>query len=140
MVAQATVDLFQVWGEKEDEHVPHYCISVSCVNRVMQGLTAVPAASLTNAIKLHRLWIHEACRVWADRLMTEDDRVWFIRHMDRIGVQHFKLNLDKYLFASSMGGADFRILPKIHFSSLQNSSSSEIICDEVEKLNNLITL
>lgn len=127
----ATVDLYRIWEEKTEENVAHYSVSVSCVNRVIQGLMSVPSSCLTNAIKLHRLWIHEACRVWADRLMTEEDRKWFIRHLDRIGVTHFKQNLDKYLFASAMGGADYRILPKIHFSKLQNMNAPEVICDEV---------
>lgn len=129
-VSVATIELFQVWEEKEKDSVSHYSVSVSCVNRVIQGLMSVPAANLVNANKLHRLWIHETCRVWADRLMTDDDRKWFLLHVDRIGVAHFKQSLDKYLFASAMGGADYRILPKIHFSKLQSLTAPEIICDE----------
>jgi hypothetical protein len=91
----------------------------------------VQAANLPNVNKLHRLWIHETCRVWADRLMSDEDRQWFISHLDRIGLVHFKQNLSKYLFASAMGGADYTILPKIHFSKLPSLKSAEVICDEV---------
>lgn len=130
----ATVELYQVWEEKAQQNIAHYCVSVSCVNRVIQGIMNVAAANLSNANKLHRLWIHETCRVWADRLMSDADRQWFINHLDRIGLIHYKQSLSKYLFASTMGGADYTILPKIHFSKLPSLKSTEVISDEVSSI------
>ena len=117
--------------EKAVDGVCHYTVSISCVTRVIQGISRVPSSCLTNANKLHRLWVHECCRVWGDRLVSSDDRVWFLKNLDQVSIARFKQNLDQYLFASSLGSADYSNLPNIHFSTLQSINSSEIFCDEV---------
>lgn len=125
----ATIELYEVWKqEKSDTGIAHYSVGMSCINRIVQGLKQVSPASLTNANKLHRLWIHEICRVWADRLTSEEDRAWFLQSLDKISVTHFKLNLDQCSFTSSYGNMDYKILPKIYFSKLQ---SAESVVDEV---------
>ena len=131
MVALATIDLYEKWEEKAADGIGHYTVGISCVTRILFGMRRVPSTCLTNVNKLHRLWVHECCRVWGDRLVSSDDRNWFLKNLDQISLARFKQNLDQYLFASSLGSADYSNLPNIHFSTLQSIGSSEIICDEV---------
>ena len=128
-MAQATVDVYNVWAEKSCSDSAHYKVGISCINRVLVGLKSVLPSKLGNANKLHRLWVHEICRVWGDRLTSEEDRFWFLKHLDRISTVHFKQNLNQYLFASSLGNVDYRTLPKIHFSKLQSANGLDV--DEV---------
>lgn len=62
MVSLATIDLYWRWKANVDEQqrdVSHYIMGVSCIARVCQGVMTVPVARITDAIKLHRLWIHQ---------------------------------------------------------------------------------
>ena len=124
--------MFKIWEEKTADGVGHYTVDISCITRVIQGIKRVPPTCLTNANKLHRLWVHECCRVWGDRLASSEDHVWFLKHLDEISMTRYKQNLDQYLFASSLGSADYSNLPNIHFSNLQSINSSEIVYDEVK--------
>lgn len=128
-LSAAILELYEVWKEeKKSSNVAHYVVDISCINRIIHGLKQVPPGLLGNVSKLYRLWVHEVCRVWGDQLMSEDDRVWFLKHLDRVCTSHLKQNLDQFLFASSIGNINYKVLPKIHVSKLQ-SSTSEV--DEV---------
>lgn len=127
----ATIEMYNVWLEKGEDAVPHYTVSINCVYRVVQGLVNVKSSNLSNSNKLHRLWVHEVCRVWADRLDGEEDRKWFLGHIDRLSNTYFKQGLDQLLFASSIETTNLATLPKIFFSSLPKKDSAETVFDEV---------
>lgn len=45
--------------------------------QVVQGVLLAGPRSLTSREQLSRLWLHEACRVFHDRLTCEEDRGQF---------------------------------------------------------------
>lgn len=122
--------MYGAWTEKREE-AAHYTASIGSVYRVVRGLMNVPSSRLNNANKLHRLWVHEVCRVWADRLHSADHCHWFLSHVDRLSCAHFKQGLDQLLFASSIETTGLVSLPKIYFSSLRLAPSADAVCDEV---------
>ena len=54
----------------------HYVFNLRDVSRVVQGLLMTSPQQCRSASDVARLWVHEACRVFADRLTTEDDLEW----------------------------------------------------------------
>ena len=51
---------------------------------------------ITSVEKLAKLWVHENCRVYFDRLINEDDRQWLLNQIILImqGTLRFDSNYD----------------------------------------------
>lgn len=56
----------------------HYTFNLRDFSKVICGMTMVTKAELTTANTLMRLWAHEICRVFGDRLINNDDRMWML--------------------------------------------------------------
>uniref|UniRef100_A0A9L0J1V5 Dynein axonemal heavy chain 1 n=1 Tax=Equus asinus TaxID=9793 RepID=A0A9L0J1V5_EQUAS len=59
----------------------HYTFNLRDLSKVFQGML------MANPVQLLRLWYHESCRVFRDRLVNQEDRNWFDKllesHMER---------------------------------------------------------
>ncbi|VEL38954.1 unnamed protein product [Protopolystoma xenopodis] len=56
----------------------HYTFNLRDLSKVFQGMLMLEVDALTGSLEqLLRLWYHESCRVFQDRLVNEDDRIWF---------------------------------------------------------------
>jgi dynein heavy chain len=55
----------------------HYTFNLRDLSKQFQGMLMVSPASCSDKEALARLWIHEACRVFADRLVCDEDRQYF---------------------------------------------------------------
>ena len=49
------------------------------LSRMFEGLRLCHTTVTTNKVDLLRLWIHEAHRVFSDRLITSDDQDFFVK-------------------------------------------------------------
>ena len=127
----ATIEFYDQWRTLTANLDAHYFIGTSSVARVVQGLMAIPSNRLKDWNKLHRLWIHELCRVFGDRLTTSEVRKTFLEKINQISVVHFKQSIDKYLYTSSLSMPSYDFLPKIYFSHLQPHQIEEVVFDEV---------
>lgn len=56
---------------------PHYTFNLRDVARVIQGVMRADPKTTTEPRHLTLLWLHEAHRVFADRLINADDTQWF---------------------------------------------------------------
>ncbi|KAJ3371981.1 Dynein heavy chain 7, axonemal [Kappamyces sp. JEL0680] len=54
----------------------HYTFNLRDFARVIQGILLARADSISEPNKMIRLWLHEAYRVFYDRLTDDDDRKW----------------------------------------------------------------
>ncbi|KAJ3254160.1 Dynein heavy chain 7, axonemal [Boothiomyces macroporosus] len=54
----------------------HYTFNLRDFARVIQGILLVKAESVPDVPKMVRLWLHEAFRVFYDRLTDDEDRKW----------------------------------------------------------------
>ena len=52
----------------------HYVFNLRDFSRIVSGILLVPNTCITSVDKLVRLWLHETCRVFYDRLCDDDDR------------------------------------------------------------------
>jgi dynein heavy chain len=79
----ATVHLYLAVGEllKPTPAKAHYVFNMRDVSRVLQGMTLLREVHLSSALasegggdlRIIRLWMHEAARVFYDRLIADSD-------------------------------------------------------------------
>ncbi|XP_074200861.1 dynein axonemal heavy chain 1 isoform X9 [Camelus bactrianus] len=55
----------------------HYTFNLRDLSKVFQGMLMANPAKVEDEVQLLRLWYHENCRVFRDRLVNEEDRSWF---------------------------------------------------------------
>lgn len=55
----------------------HYTFNLRDLSKVFQGILMFDSEKLQNLEQLLRLWYHESCRVFQDRLVNDEDRDWF---------------------------------------------------------------
>ena len=65
------------------------------VSKVVQGVLMADKRRVASKDDLVRLWSHECCRVFADRLVDDADRGWFGGEVKRCVADHFKLTYEK---------------------------------------------
>jgi hypothetical protein len=57
----------------------HYTFNLRDLSKQFQGMLMVSPSSCSDKEALARLWMHEVCRVFADRLVCDEDRQYFQR-------------------------------------------------------------
>jgi dynein heavy chain, axonemal len=67
----------------------HYTFNLRDMAKVVQGVLRADTKVCTNSSGLLALWMHEATRVFADRLTNEGDRNWFRKAVDQQLQEHF---------------------------------------------------
>lgn len=55
----------------------HYTFNLRDLSKTFQGILMADARSIETIPQLLRLWYHESCRVFQDRLINDEDRNWF---------------------------------------------------------------
>lgn len=73
----------------------HYIFNLRDVAKVLQGMLMVKPQSLSSQEQFCRLWFHEVCRVFYDRLCTPEDRDWFQRLVMKTMQVNFKQDVEK---------------------------------------------
>lgn len=54
----------------------HYTFNMRDLSKVFQGMLMINTYTLYKLSDLLRLWYHEYCRVFQDRLVNDEDRNW----------------------------------------------------------------
>jgi dynein heavy chain len=73
----------------------HYTFNLRDLSKVFQGLTQGSPDLIKTAPDFTRLWAHENYRVYHDRLVDAEDRVWFRAALAEIVKEHFHLEWAK---------------------------------------------
>ncbi|XP_043934432.1 dynein axonemal heavy chain 12 [Protopterus annectens] len=72
----------------------HYTFNLRDFSRVIQGCLLIKKESVENKRTFIRLFVHEAFRVFYDRLVDDTDRSWLYKLIKDIIKEHFKENFD----------------------------------------------
>lgn len=67
----------------------HYTFNLRDFSKVICGMTAPTKKELSSASQAVRLWAHEACRVFGDRLINNEDRMWMLKTVEECFQQPF---------------------------------------------------
>ena len=82
----------------------HYTFNLRDLAKVFQGVLTGDTKKLTDPSDVTRLWIHECNRVFADRLINETDRKWFLDLITEQISSRFNLNYDELVPGRLMFG------------------------------------
>ena len=55
----------------------HYTFNLRDISKIFQGICMARTQTLNRNDKMIKLWIHESCRVFHDRLINKEDKKWF---------------------------------------------------------------
>ncbi|KAL7998900.1 putative AAA+ ATPase domain, dynein heavy chain region D6 P-loop domain-containing protein [Plasmopara halstedii] len=80
----------------------HYTFNLRDISKVFQGILMISPSKCTDVESMNRLWIHEASRVFQDRLINTTDHAWFEELVCSLLRRHFNCNWTREsLFHSS---------------------------------------
>jgi dynein heavy chain len=69
------------------------------VSRVIEGMTLQKASGLDTGLggigEHFRLWVHESMRVFYDRLVSDEDRSWFLEYVAELTTTHFAVDFNE---------------------------------------------
>ncbi|CAF1149286.1 unnamed protein product [Adineta steineri] len=72
----------------------HYTFNLRDLSKVFQGMLMMEAKRIDNVEGLLRLWYHENCRVFQDRLINDEDRDWFRKLLGDRMKADFNMNFE----------------------------------------------
>ena len=133
----------QVYKEAISNFLPtptksHYIFNLRDFSRVIRGILLVPSTHMTDPEKFIRLWIHEVYRVFYDRLIDEDDRLFFFELIKETTKKQFNKDMGalmKHLVPT--GKLCDEHIRSLFFGDYMAPDSPDRIYDEVTDLENL---
>ena len=73
----------------------HYTFNLRDLAKVFQGMLMHQSKQIESVEKLTSLWFHEACRVFQDRLINQEDRDWFAEQLKTEIRENFQLDFNE---------------------------------------------
>ncbi|GKT29750.1 Dynein axonemal heavy chain 6, partial [Aduncisulcus paluster] len=91
--------IIEIYRRVNDELRPtpaksHYLFNMRDVGKVVQGLLMSSPKSIDSTEHASALWLHEVCRVFEDRLVSETDKIWLQEAVIEIANKHFPVSWD----------------------------------------------
>ncbi|XP_021099660.1 dynein heavy chain 1, axonemal isoform X7 [Heterocephalus glaber] len=100
----------------------HYAFNLRDLSKVFQGMLMADPAKVEDKAQLLRLWYHENCRVFRDRLVSDEDRSWFDQLL-KSHMEQWEVAFDKVCIFQPILYGDF-------MSPGSEVKSYELITDE----------
>jgi dynein heavy chain len=72
----------------------HYSFNLRDISKVFQGMLMITSTKCADSETFCNLWAHEACRVFYDRLINEDDQEWFKIKVVELLSRHMRMSTD----------------------------------------------
>ncbi|CAG9819626.1 unnamed protein product [Phaedon cochleariae] len=86
----------------------HYTFNLRDLSKVFQGILMFTPENLQDVNEMLRLWYHECCRVFQDRLVNDEDRTWFDSLLRQKIQQFFDVNPEQALGSDTILFGDFQ--------------------------------
>lgn len=117
----------------------HYTFNLRDFTRVIKGVLLLPASRCKTVEKLFRLWVHETCRVFGDRLIDDNDRIQLFDIMKFASYNYLRQPMDIYLsdlMSDEESSLTYIHLRNLFYGNYMDPDSDKKIYDEVhsEKL------
>ncbi|XP_049589438.1 dynein axonemal heavy chain 1 [Syngnathus scovelli] len=91
----------------------HYTFNLRDLSKVFQGILMAETCMIENKDMLLRLWYHENCRVFQDRLVCAEDREWFNSLLKEF-IQEFGCDFDVVVPCQPVIYGDFMVPGALH--------------------------
>jgi dynein heavy chain len=137
-IVGATVDMFFVIISDllPTPQKCHYTFNLRDPAKMLQGLLMVHVkSSLKDKDALMRLWLHETCRQFRDRLINEEDRDWFNVTISSCMEKHLGETWPVDKFANLSYGDFFDRAEKIYVEAGDEKKLVETFNDYLEEYN-----
>eukprot|EP00667_Euglena_gracilis_P000033 EG_transcript_33 len=85
----------------------HYTFNLRDVSKVFQGMSMGAPEKIASDSHVLRLWIHECQRTFMDRLINDEDRLWFTNQLNTILQATFKRDLKTVVDTDPLIYADY---------------------------------
>ena len=72
----------------------HYLFNLRDVSKVFQGVLMTKPISIQNPETMAKLWINESQRVFYDRLINNEDKLWFTKLIIELLNRCFRINME----------------------------------------------
>ena len=72
----------------------HYLFNLRDVSKVFQGVLMTKPISIQNPEVMAKLWVNESQRVFYDRLINNEDKLWFTKLIIELLNRCFRINIE----------------------------------------------
>ena len=132
LAVDASIDLYLKVNSnlKAIPSKPHYLFNLRDLSRTIQGIQIINKKEASNPSKIVRLCIHEFCRVFYDRLSTEEDETVFFNILSNVVRVRMKEDIKmvmKDIYNPALGYDKPVILKEIRFS---DAMGEEVIAND----------
>jgi dynein heavy chain len=95
-IVQASRDIYKTAMEKllPTPLKSHYTFNLRDFAKVIVGICMSDAQTIHETEQVVRLWVHEILRVFGDRLISDEDRMWLLSHIRESVKRIYGLNFD----------------------------------------------
>lgn len=126
-IVSATIKIFTAVSEqlRPTPNKSHYVYNLRDISRVCAGCALLRKESSNEKTIFTKLWVHEAMRVFYDRLIDVNDRQWFFNECSNVVGQVFKEQIN-HLFAAyafEPDQVDVNAIQKLMFGSYMDMDS-----------------
>eukprot|EP01041_Mallomonas_annulata_P002945 gene2945-5789_t len=136
-LVQSSVDIY---SRIQRELLPtplrsHYTFNLRDLSKVFQGILMVKPKYFTDKNSVYRVWCHESSRVFRDRLINDDDRLWFntaVLQELHTSLEAFDWTLDD--FADCLYG-NFLTRQDQEYQELDRIKVSDLLVEYLEEYN-----
>jgi dynein heavy chain len=113
MAAGVVAATIEVYSKISQELLPtpskfHYTFNLRDISKVFQGVLMIRPRKCTLSETFVKLWVHETQRIFYDRLINNEDQIWFQKVMVELCSRHLRSPFSyEDLFAKPIVFADF---------------------------------
>uniref|UniRef100_A0A669QJL6 Dynein axonemal heavy chain 1 n=1 Tax=Phasianus colchicus TaxID=9054 RepID=A0A669QJL6_PHACC len=117
----------------------HYTFNLRDLSKVFQGMLMAQPSNIKDKHHLLRLWYHESCRVFCDRLVTKEDQTWFDNLMKSM-MEKLDTTFEEVVPSQPVLFGDF-MEPEAHIKLYEEIDSQEkvrilgVLADYLEEYN-----
>lgn len=118
----------------------HYTFNLRDLSKTFQGILMADAKSIDSLPSLVRLWYHESCRVFQDRLINDEDRTWFASLLKEKMKSDFGLDFKDVITVEPVIYGDFMIPnadPRVYAEINDFKMMKKVIEDYLEDYNQI---